>query len=106
MATTFVDYDKQTDVGRNITRGIQLVREGRDVLRDVLAVMLTMIDGDGSSATHFTRLKTEAGYESDAVAKASWDELNSLYSKLITPAGQQASDVGPAITQACARHGV
>lgn len=122
MATTLVDFDRQTEVGRKIARCLQMVREGRDVLRDTLAVMDEMKDGDGSQASHFALLASEGGFQqggyasASAAAKASYDELNSLYFKLNVTSlrGPDADEianglvasVGPAITQACARHGV
>lgn len=110
MAANFIDYDAQTPVGRKVARGLQMLREARDVLRDALALMAEMKDGDGSQASHFDLLAAEGGFsaadyaDANAAAKASFDELNSLYFKLSTNA--EVSDVAAAITQACARHGV
>lgn len=114
MATTFIDFNSQSDIGRKITRALQMIREGRDVLRDALAVAETMkqTGQDGSQASHWAQLAIEGGYdgatteEKQASAKASFDELASLAAKLNCPGGQSVSDVGPAITQACAKHGV
>lgn len=105
MATTYIDFDPQTAIGRKLSRSLQMIREARDVLRDALATMATMVDGDGSDASHFTILTSEAGYPSNAVAKSSWNELQSL-SYIINRPGGQGDAAGAAITQACAKHGV
>lgn len=110
MAANFIDFNRQTDVGRSIVRALGLVREGRELLRQLRAVMLQMRDGDGSQAAHYDLLRIEAGYEAgdyataDAAAKASFDELDSLHAKLTTDAS--VSDVLTAVDQACAKHGV
>lgn len=110
MAANFIDYDKATDVGRMITRGLQMVREGRQVLLDARAIMIQMRDGDGSQAAHYDLLRTEAGYAAgdystaDAAAKASFDEIDSLLGKIATDA--EVSFVSAAIAQACAKHGI
>lgn len=117
MATTFIDFNDQTAIGRKISRGLQMTKEARDVIRDVIAIMQTAISGDASNINQFDLVVTEGGFGgwtagnaiTDAMrteAKSSWDELNSLYAKLNCPGGQTAADVGPAITQACAKHGV
>jgi hypothetical protein len=105
VAATFIDYDKQTDVGRLQTRCLQQLREGLEGLAHWRAIAIQMRDGDGSLAAHYDVLRAEGGYQqgdyatADAAAKASFDELDSLYAVL----GGGADD---AILQACAKHGI
>lgn len=111
MAANYIEFDKQSDVGRMVTRGLQLLREGREVLGNARAILIEMRDGDGSQAAHYDVIVGEAGYtandyaDANTAAKASFDEIDSLYSKITAPGGQGDS-TGAAITQACARHGV
>lgn len=110
MAATFIDFDSATPVGRKLSRGLQMLREARDTLRDALALMNELSDGTRTADADFDLLASEGGYASgdyataSAAAKASYDELNSLYAKLSTDAS--VSNVMTAITQAAARHGV
>lgn len=114
MATTFIDMDRGTEFGRNNAAYLKMARDARDGLKNQLALMATMLSGDGSSIAHFDQMVTEVGYggwvANNAVtdaqrtqAKASWDELNSLYAKISATTGDVT---GTAITQACAKHGV
>jgi hypothetical protein len=114
MATTFINMSRVTEAGQNNARFLRMARDARDGLRNQLALMFTMIDGDGSSIAHFDQMVTEVGYggwvANNAVtdaqrtqAKASWDELNSLSAKLSAVTGDVT---GTAITQGCAKHGV
>jgi hypothetical protein len=109
MAANYIELDRTTDVGRNLIRGLQMLREAKDVLVNVRDVMLQMRDGDGTQASHYDVLRTEAGYiqndyaTPDAAAKASFDELDSLLSKINTD--NSVSNVLAAINQACAKHG-
>lgn len=105
MAITFIDMNKQSDLGRTDARALQMIREGRELLKTNLAIKATMIDGDGSDAAQFTRLTSEQGFESNALAKASWDELNSVSTILNKPSGQ-GDAAGQALNQACAKHGI
>ena len=115
MATTYIDFDQQSLIGRKIARALGLIREGRDVLRDAhaMAEQMKQTGSDGQQASHWEQLANEGGYEGadqaakNAAAKASFDELASLYYKLNVSGGENTvTDVGPAITQACAKHGV
>lgn len=110
MAATFVDFDANTPVGRKIARGLQMLRESRDVIRDALGMMNELSDGNRNTAGDFDLLAVEGAYQAgdygtaNAAALASYQELNSLYAKLSTDAS--VSNVAAAITQAAARHGV
>ena len=110
MAANFIELDKATDRGRGLTRGLQMIREGLELLVHERDVMIQMRDGDGSQAAHYDVLASEAGYiandyaDANAAAKASFDELDSLLAKLNTDGS--VSFVKAAIYQACAKHGV
>ncbi len=114
MAATFIDMSRGTEFGSNNARLLRLARDARDGLGNQLALMNTMLSGDGSSIAHFDLVVQEVGYggwvANNAVtdaqrtqAKSSWDELNSLYAKLSATTGDVT---GTAISQACAKHGV
>lgn len=111
MAANFIDFDRQSDVGRQIARGLQLIREGREALSNARAILIQMRDGDGSDAAHYDLVAIEVGYQAadfasaNAAAKASFDELDSLHAKITAGAGSGDS-TGAAITQACAKHGI
>ncbi len=105
---------RSTDVGRTNAALLLQARNARDGLENTLAVMATMLSGDGSSIAHFDALVKHVGYGGwvfdNAVtdpqrteAKASWDELNSLSAKLSATGGDVT---GIAISQACSKHGV
>jgi hypothetical protein len=110
MAANHIIFNKQHDVMRQAVRGMQLIREGRDVLAQARASMLQMRDGDGSQASHYDLLANAAGFgagdygSADAAAKASFDEVDSLAFKLTT--NSSVSDMTAAIDQCCAKHGV
>lgn len=98
MAVNHISFNDQTQHGRVLRRGLQQLEEGLENVNDVLATMQTMIDGDGSSADHFTYLAEKYGFSSNAIAKAAWDELNSLAAKLNT--NDSVSSVNAALLQA------
>ena len=84
MATSNIYFDDQTQYGRLLRRGLNYLEDGKDILNDVLASMVHMIDGDGSVDTHFTEVTARYGFPSNAIAKDCWDELNSVMAKLNT----------------------
>ena len=74
-----------------------------DGLGDLIATMALMLDGDGTNEAHFTAyVIAKFGYVNAAGAKASWDELNSLYAKLNTDAA--VTNVKAAIAQCINKH--
>lgn len=111
MAAAFIDMDRQTEVGRQIARALQLLREGQETLSHARAVIIQMRDGDGSQAVHYDLVAAEVGYQAgdfadaNAAARASFLELDSLHAKIT--AGDGVGDAtGAAIAQACAKHGI
>lgn len=101
MATTNIYFNEASQYGRLVRRGLDQLENGVEQLNDVLANMVHMIDGDGSSATHFTEVVTRYGFADTTAAKAAWDELNSLMAKLNTDAS--VSSVNAAMLQAFAK---
>lgn len=86
MAMTHIQFDDQKQHGRYLRRSLQMLEEGREQLIKTKDVMQTMINGDGSSSTHFPEVTSRFGFTDDATAKAAWDEINSALSKLTTDA--------------------
>lgn len=98
MATTFIDMDNQTFLGRKHERSMSLLRDGLYAIQESVDIFTRMVDGDGSNVTHFSLLVSEGIYPTTAHAKASFDELQSLKFVVMTAEA--------AILQACAKHGV
>lgn len=98
MAVTHIAFNQSTQHGLLLRRAVADLELGLEALNDVLAVMVTMIDGDGSQASHFTYATSKFGFESDAGAKSAFDELNSLAFKLNT--NSSVSDTNAALLQA------
>ena len=59
------------------------LENGLDGLKDLVATMALMLNGDGTLEAHFTAYIISAfGFTDAAGAKAAWDELNALHAKL------------------------
>jgi hypothetical protein len=110
MAANLIKLDKTKEIPRMATRGMLLVREGLETLGHARLAMIQARDGDGSLASHYDLLAAEGGYtagdyaDANAAAKASFDEVDSLYAKL--SGNGSVTDVNAAILQCCAKHGV
>lgn len=110
MAANFIKFNQQSDLGRRLVRGLQLIREGREVLRQWRAAMIQGCDGATNVAANFDMMATEVGYsagdyaDANAATMASFAEIDSLYAKLT--ATSTGDVTGAAIDQACAKHGV
>ncbi len=112
MSANLIKCDKSKDLTRLAIRGMQLIREGMYVLEQARAAYLQSREtgADGSQSSHYALTATEGGYsaggyaDANSAAKASFDEIDSLYSKVGTD--NAVSNVRAAILQACAKHGV
>jgi hypothetical protein len=108
MAANYIELDKSTEFGRNLARGGQLLLEGLRLLVQARDNMMQARDGDGTDAAHYDLLASEAGYvandyaTANAAAKASFDELDSLLSKINTD--NSVSNTRAAIYQFAAKH--
>lgn len=97
MAVTHILYNKGTQYGALLKAGLQGMEIAFDGLNNLKATMALMIDGDGSQDSHFTYLANQFGFDTPALAKAGWEELNSLLFKLNT--NDSVSDVNAALLQ-------
>lgn len=97
MSISHLNFNENTVHGRLLRVGVNHLELGLEGLNDVLNVLGTMIDGDGSSAAHFTYATSKFGFDSDASTKAAYEELNSLMAKLNTDSN--VSSVNAAILQ-------
>lgn len=110
MAANHIICDKTKELPRNAIRYMQMLREAMMGLEQTRAAYLQARDGDGSLAAHYDLVATLGGYQAgdyvdaNTAAKASFDELDSLYSKVATNGA--VSSVRAAIEQAPAKHGV
>ena len=110
MAASIFLFDRQKDLMRDSVRALGLIREGMLLLEATRGVWIQSRDGDGSQDAHYDLTASLGGFlagdytTANAAARASFLELDSLYSKIATNA--TVSDVRTAIEQACAKHSV
>lgn len=111
MAYDSLICDRDSETMRATLQALDGVRRSRDILGQRIAGLTHLINGDGSQDVHYAPIASAGGFQTggyattNAAARAHWDELNSLYSKLSKPSGQ-GDETGAAIDQACAKHGV
>jgi hypothetical protein len=103
MAVSHIAFNDQLPHGRQLRAALSKIEDGYESLNEVIAIMTRMIDGDGSSAAHFTYMVTKMGFADTAGAKAAFDELNSLAFKLNTNAS--VTDVNAALLQVFSKFG-
>jgi len=86
MTIQHLYFSPQTEYGAKLRSALSTMESGFRALVDIRDCMTVMIDGDGSSATQFTEVQQRFGFVDTTVAKAAWDELNSVLAKLQTDA--------------------
>jgi hypothetical protein len=101
MAFTKIHFNDTLSHGRLLRNLINDLEDGRDGLNQLIAATQLMIDGDGSQITHFDEVMTRFGFPSTTVAKAAWEELLSVQTKINTNAS--VSNVLAALDQAFAK---
>ena len=97
MPVSHISFDSNSEYGQQLRSSLNSLEKGKDDLNDLLGVMATMLDGDGSQAAHFEYFIPRFGFPDTATAKAAYDELQSLMFKLNTDA--QVDFVNAAMTQ-------
>jgi hypothetical protein len=80
-----ISFNDQTSTyGRMLRRVLFEQEDSLNSLNEILATMALMIDGDGSDPAQFSYMASKFGFDSTTTAKAGWDELNSMASKINT----------------------
>ena len=108
MAANYIELDRNTEVGHKLSRYGPMLREAVDGLAQIRDALIQMRDGDGTNAADYDVVVSEGGYvandyvDANTAAKASFDELDSLLSKVNTD--NAVSNVRAAIDQFCAKH--
>lgn len=103
MAVSHISYTKGSPHGHLLAKALDDLRNGVNGLNLIFQTMNHMKDGDGSQAAHFTYASSMFGFPSDDVAKAAYDELNSLQAKLNT--NSSVTDLNAAMLQAFHKFG-
>lgn len=110
MAAGALLYDHNHDTMRTAIRGLQLIREGVQVLTVARAQMIQFCDGATNVAANWDLLASKASFQAGDYADANtaamnaFTELDTLFSKLTTDGS--VSNVATAISQAPAKYGV
>ncbi len=100
---THIQFNPATIGGGRLKQLLTYGESYQDGLIKELATFQTLLNGDGTQTSHFTALATPYyGFATDTDAKASWDELNSVNSKVNSDAS--VSSVMTAIKQAANKH--
>ena len=98
MAVTHLFFNQTSQYGNQLRSALSQLEQGRDQLNDVLTAMATMINGDGSSSTHFPYMTAKFGFTDDTTARAAWLEITALLAKLNTDAS--VTNLNTALNQA------
>lgn len=94
-------FNDQTSYGRMLRNVLRQMEVADDLFADVRDVMIQMRDNDGSQDTDYATITARFGFETDAKARAAFEELDSAYSK--TSSNGSVSNVRAARDQFFAR---
>ena len=77
----YIHFNQSTQHGTKLRQLLNLLEQGDDLFTDVRDVMIQMRDGDGSQDAHYAIVTTRFGFDTDASARAAFEEIDSAYSK-------------------------
>lgn len=103
MAVSHISFNSNSEYGMQLRQALGFLERGKNEINDLLGVMATMIDGDGSQPAHYAYFVSRFGFSSNEDAQAAWNELQALMFKLNTEAG--VDHVNAAMTQAFSKFG-
>lgn len=81
MAYAHIFFQNNTQYGRLLRQMLNANETADDQLQDVRDVMVQMRDGDGSQDVHYARIQEKFGFDTDATARAAFEEIDSAFSK-------------------------
>ncbi len=82
MAFTHIQIGNASTHGPQLRAMLSNLEAGQQQLFDIVATIITMMEGDGSSSAHFSEVMVRYGVVDLATAKAMYEELQSLKGKL------------------------
>jgi hypothetical protein len=98
MAFAHIYVDQTKPHGAQLRNMLNQLENGRNQLLALVDCIVTMIDGDSAVAANYGEVASRFGFPDTTTAKAAFDELNSLKSKLATDA--DVTNVQAAMLQA------
>lgn len=81
MAFTHIHFDDTTQYGRLLRNMLRTNEAADDQLADMISLVQSMIDGDGSQDAHYTEVTVRFGFLNNAGAHAAFNELASAFAK-------------------------
>jgi hypothetical protein len=81
MAFTHIHFDDTTQYGRILRQMLRTNEAADDQLADVMSLIQSMLDGDGSQDAHYTEVTVRFGFPSNVIARAAFNELASAHAK-------------------------
>lgn len=79
----FYNYSPTTSThGKFLQRVVSSVSDDDRWFKDLMAMMVQMLDGDGSQDSHYATIVTRFGFPDNGTAHAAYNELQSCYSKI------------------------
>lgn len=79
-----ISFNPNSTYGILLRTAMGSLETGLVKANEVLGTMTEMLDGDGSSDTHYTYITSKFGFTDNAVAHAGYAELSALVGKLNT----------------------
>jgi hypothetical protein len=81
MAFTHIHFDDTSQYGRILRAALRTNEAADDQLADVMSLIQSMLDGDGSADGHYTEVTIRFGFPTNALAHAAFNELASAHAK-------------------------
>jgi hypothetical protein len=81
MAFTHIHFDDTTQYGRLLRTMLRTNESADDQLADIMSLIQSMLDGDGSSDAHYTEVAVRFAFATNALAHAAFNELASAHAK-------------------------
>lgn len=79
--SNFYGFDLGATHARYLQKLITTNQDADRLFAELMAMMVQMLDGDGSQDQHYSTIQQRFGFASVAVARAAYSELTSCYSK-------------------------
>jgi hypothetical protein len=82
MANHILYQPSTSTHGKYLQRMLSAMEQGDVYLVELRAVMVEMLEGDGSTDAHYANIKTRFGFETDTKAKEAYAAINNCFDAL------------------------